>query len=329
MAPRAHSIIMATAGLLAGCTSVPSWQASRQLAGPEPIAKAVSRHAAGPLIDHRRAIHNPHPERNIVNHPGGLRSAEMPERPDTPQLDQPRNQPGWGQHQWFGASIKPMTVQSLTLYAEQEVQPELALPPPATGNLLRTLYAPTLMAPGACPLEAVTTYSKTVDDPETRRFFGVWDHVLDGTDTDHHFTYAEPIDQTFLASYTYTHADDPSKHYYEVEITLDGEHSQVLLHNVQTGQWEVKFEESALRPNGRTTGWNIFETYGLEDAPSLPAIGTASTVMAVVAGAPPVPLDASCSSMFDGAATHLPYSTHMVTPNSVWWVGVNAAATGS
>ncbi|HJH27917.1 MAG TPA: hypothetical protein C5S37_14415 [Methanophagales archaeon] len=149
------------------------------------------------------------------------------------------------------------------VYAGQEVRPSLSLPS-ASCNLW--LYAPTLMCPNHCPLEAVTAYFRYADSSTTEKEFWVWNHSQVPNPV-----FSRPIDSTFLSNYV---RDYPEGKLYFVETGYWSPYWKVLLYNFTSGNWEEQYSSTATI--SRADYWDIWEYYFDSSCPSsLPDIESA------------------------------------------------------
>ena len=134
--------------------------------------------------------------------------------------------------------------------ALQQVQPNYILN-------TETLYAPTLMGPTNCPLEAVSCYYGG------KVYVQVWDHNLDNVPVTK-WIYQAQVDTAFQNKYVRYLSNIPQG--YQVEILHYNGVWYCMLYNWVGNYWETIATDSTSLPVAH--GWDMWETHFTEPYPT-------------------------------------------------------------
>lgn len=148
-------------------------------------------------------------------------------------------------HMWFGTYINNNNVY-WAVFATQQVQLNLNL-----NGMGQSLYAPTLCGPNHCPLEASTWYYTDVNELNTNRYFGVFDHDKG------YYVVQIPMTTTFSNTYVRFINGETC---YQVEIYKDNYGWQVILYNFLTQKWDKLLTNPETQDySSNTYGWDVCE----------------------------------------------------------------------
>lgn len=156
-------------------------------------------------------------------------------------------------HIYWGAGI----TDNSNIIASAAVQQILPTYSVTGGN---TLYAPTLMGPYNCPLEAVTVYF------DGALVFGVWDHTL----SSNQWIVYQLMDSSFKDKYVRN--INGLSNAYQVEVVRTGSSFwQVYLYNFRDSCWDI-IEYKNHNLGFTRGGWDMWEAYYSTPYPSQPQI---------------------------------------------------------
>lgn len=153
------------------------------------------------------------------------------------------------------------------VYAGQEIHPDYELPEVPSNLPSLVLYAPTMAAPNANPLEVTTIYYRwnRAYNPNgiTEKGIGIWDHSKG------YFVKNVGMDANNISRYTANFAEG---RLYFATIMKSGREWQALLYNFNIGNWEKIYSTTDTQP-AVTNGWDSWETKNFNDVcPYVPKI---------------------------------------------------------